>query len=67
VLFSKETVIFAEMDKSIQMVNVLTIVVQIYIIMVKFVYATMDTQELMEFVHPYVELINIITVFNVNV
>ena len=55
------------MDKSIQMVNVLTIVVQIYIIMVKFVYATMDTQELMEFVDPYVELINIITVFNVNV
>jgi hypothetical protein len=67
VLFYKETVIFAEMDKSIQMVNVLTIVLKINIIMVKFVYATMDTQRLMEFVHPYVELINIITVFNVNV
>lgn len=55
------------MDKSIQMVNVLAIVVKINLIMVKFVYATMDTQELMEFVHLYVELINIITVFNVNV
>jgi hypothetical protein len=67
VLFSKETVIFVEMEKFIQMVNALTIVVKINIIMVKFVYATMDTQELMEFVHLYVELINFITVLNVNV
>ena len=55
------------MEKFIQMVNALTIVVKINIIMVKFVYATMDTQELMEFVHLYVELINFITVLNVNV